>query len=513
MPGAAQNPSISPPPWRTAAFLVPGLAVGLILVGRHVLLDATRTWDYNVVRLQRSFVLAAGGELYPGADSGAVLNTIYGPVGALAYLPATWFQTPAAAVLAGQLLALAFVLIPPLALHARTIGRGPGAGLGAVFGALLFIAFILDLRPLEYVAFTVHVDAPALALALSAWAVATGGEGAARWAWPRLILAAGLAGLAVWTKLMTLPLLATLPLWGLLVGGWRAALRWSAAVALASATITGAVVAAFGPAGQVFFNVWTVPSRHTADRALELAAWLGTLGRFLHTTLEIWLVAALVLLLRWVSRRREAAPRRAAWTRDPLRVYGLPALALLPLGLFGLLKRGGDVNALSYSVYFLTIGLTLALATEAGKTVWGRRLALGLPVWIVATLLFVQAPESLTSWRQPLDRAALPHQIAYEYARAHPGRMYFPRITLASLLAEGRIYHQSVGLLDRVLAGVPPDRDHLLAHLPPDLEGIAFDDNPFRTEMQFIELSEFSCPGSEPELPGFVVYRRCRSSP
>ena len=74
-------------------------------------LRATRT-QWNDVRLIPSFSFVSEYDLYALPDSGPILNMVYGPVAALAYLPATLFSTPTGAILCGSLLSMVFVLVP-----------------------------------------------------------------------------------------------------------------------------------------------------------------------------------------------------------------------------------------------------------------------------------------------------------------------------------------------------------------------------------------------------------------
>lgn len=484
--------------WLPAVLLVAATLL-LALAGFHVVSDAAQTWDYSVIRLQRSFVLAAGEPIYPGRDEGPILNAIYGPVGAVAYLPATLATTPATAVTVGQVLSLVFVLLPPAVILWRATERR--RRMLSVLGVLLFAAVTLDLRPLEYIATTIHVDAPGLALALVAWTIFTGlrpSDGgridATGWA-----AAALWAALAVWTKLMLLPLLVAMPLWALLTGGWRRALRASVVLALALGVVTAAVVELFGPADRLFFNVWTVPSSHTVPQVTDFSELLRGTGRLLRegsTAWALWLIVGVARLVRG-----------ADWRREPACVYGFLGLLLAPFSVFGLLKLGGDVNALGFSTYFVLVGAVASLVAEARDSALARRSLVVLPALVAAIVVFIQEPEALTSWRTQSD-ASLPHQVAYEYALEHPGEVYFPRITLASLLAEGRIYHQSVGLLDRQLAGASPSKEHLWAHLPENLQAIALAENGFERDIKLVGLPEFDHQTREPELPGFVVYRR-----
>ncbi len=468
-------------PWEAAL----GLAAAglLVLVACHVVIDSTRSWDYNAVRLVRTFVLLEGAPIYAGRDSGAVLNTIYGPLGALAYLPATVARSPAAAVLTGQVLAALFFFVPVALLHRR--------GRPAAFAFLLFAALAVDLRALEYVAFSIHVDAPALGLAILAWGLIVSGD---RF-WP----AALLASLAVWTKLMLLPLLVVMPLWVLVTRGRRQAWRLAACLALALALVSLAMVLFFRPASDLFFNMWTVPSLQTLEA--EPAALGRAVYRLLKENAAAWLLWLGLVVWR-------LARHRSGWRDDPACAYGVLGLALAPLAVLAFLKPGGDINAFSYPVYFIAAGATLSLVAAARREVVARRLLVIAPVAVLAIVASVQESEFVGTWRDGLDVGELPHQLAYEYLLEHPGEIYFPRITLASLMAEGEVYHQSVGLLDREVAGIPLSAEHLRAHVPAAIAGIAFYENGFASEIDLVDLPEFGRPTYMPELPGFVVYRR-----
>ncbi len=482
------------------------LTVVLAVVSYHVLIDSTSSWDYSGIRLQRSFALRAGAPLYPPRDAGAVLITLYGPVGAVAYLPATIARRPAGAVLAGQLLSWLFVFGTLGWLHCRSARRAGRQWRWAALGFLTGAALIVDVRPLEYVAFTVHVDAPALALAAMACGLLVFRDRDAGWC--RLLAAASCAVLALWTKQMVLPLLVVLPVYLALTAGRRAAGRFLLCLLLAAGLISAAVWWLFDPV-DLLFHLWTMPSRHLDGIGPGLL--LSGVERLLRETAVIWVVAgaALVLLLR----RRHAGVDPWQWRREPAVLFILVGLAELPLALLGYLKIAGDVNAMSYVAYFIICGATLLLAGEASATSEraaraARRTLWALPAGLLLMVMLVQEPGSLDTWRRPLALAELPHERAFEYARRHPHEIYFPRLTLVSYLAEGEIYHQSAGLLDRQAAGLPLSQEHLRAHLPARMRAIAMAENGFMSEIEELGLPEFSQAFHDPQLPGFVIYRR-----
>src|SRR5262245_49376703 len=105
--------------WRdqARAWSWPNWLGGLVLLGAlytfwRVVVSAalgTLISDWNGARLAPTFALLYGYRLYYPASEGPVLNNVYGPVGALAFLPATVFRTPTLAILAGGMLQVGFV--------------------------------------------------------------------------------------------------------------------------------------------------------------------------------------------------------------------------------------------------------------------------------------------------------------------------------------------------------------------------------------------------------------------
>ena len=192
--------------------------------------------------------------------------------------------------------------------------------------------------------------------------------------------------------------------------------------------------------------------------------------------------------------------------RDPGWGYGLVGLAMAPMMVMATVKEGGDINNMAYPAYFLIAGASLSLAALARRTVIARRGLVAIPAVILPTVLVFQEPETLRTLIRPFPTAELPHQIAYDYAREHPGEIYFPRMTLVHLLAEGEVYHQVIGILDRAYAEFPLTEDHLRAHLPPRMKGIAFYENVFMSEIEYYESLGFSQQIRDPDLPGFVIW-------
>lgn len=499
---------------RGAALVLIGLAFALLgLLSHHVLGEQLRTWDLNAIRLERSFVLAAGEPIFAGLDHGLVLNTIYGPMAAVAYLPATLAPTLTAALRWGQGLAMLYTLLPILLLHLLD-RRAHGHARWSALAFACFWAVAIDLWCLEYVTFTIHVDAPALgfgALACAGllWRHRLGD----RWGF---VLSALAAVLAVWSKQVMVPLLAALPLYLGCNEGWRVAWRYGRILILTGLAASGLMIILFGPLDVLWLNLVTVPSRHPWRGEGGVDALLFGARKLVVETTMAWVLALVALGLRWTAARSPGmgAAGRLQGAQSTILCWTV-ALCLVPTALLGRLKVGGDANTVAYVAYFLLAGATLTLRDIASSreepSAVPRLARRGMGVFLLLlllTLFGVQERGALTPWRQAGDDAALPHEIAYRYSRQHPGEVYFPRLTLATYLAEGHFYHQSVGLIDRSLADFPISAAHLAANLPPGLRAVAFHRNGMEGEMRHLPLSGFSRRGSDPALPGFVVYLR-----
>lgn len=435
-------------------------------------------WDYHGVRLARSFALGLGQPIYPGPDRDAVLNAIYGPIGALVYLPATWAERPATAIVIGQSIATLCFLLPVAVVVLRE-ARCPRRGTSMF---LCFAASAFSVRALEYAAFNVHVDAPALGASfLACWALVRGHDRTA----------GAFCFLALWTKQTTLLLAPALVLWVWWRRGSVAARRFVGILLAFGAVSLGLVVAFFGPAENVWLNLWTVPAGHTLVLGDPAVAVARVARQCLLNVLPPLLVWGLAFPL--------------ARDREILGLFGWVALCQMPLAVLGFHKHGGSVNSLAYVSYLLVAGAALAVAAEPARDgpqdrwAWSAIPAALLGVLVVSSLL------AENGWRR-LDPAILPAETAYDWSQANPGEIWFPRLTWVGAMVDGRVAHQSVGLMDRALAGIPVTGDHLRAHLPPRVRAVAMARNGFSAEVRFAEELGLTEAGEIPGLPGFEVW-------
>ena len=487
------------------------VALAVVVLGAQALIPLSTIphVDMNASRVVPPVALVKGYDIYAGATDGPVIDFMYGPVGALAFLPAALAATPSGALLIAALLNVVLFFAPMAWLHLR--GRETPWAIGLA-GLLCFgLLAALD-GGLSYSAFTIHIDAPALALCATAAALLLTrrpreGDG-------RVILSSACAALAVWTKQTTVPITVALPLFLLATDGRATAVRhclWTAAFGLGLAAL---FVAWFGYEPMVF-NMFTLLQHHPwygeAEGHGRLPAALNSLRLLAIANRVPALLVALVAVL--AARGRD---ERTDWTR------AAPWLLLLTIGVLnvpmcvlGGAKVGGYLNTHSYTTYFVLGAATVGLTRLAARRPGGPATLALAALLLVLMGRFVTAPLSARLVRQAWARAAAwsdnPQQQAYDFARAHPGEAYFPWNPLSTLLADGVLFHSEIGMWNRELAGIEPTPAHLRQHLPAGVRIVA--SRPPTGNLTWLppanhHMPGFTHPGSVPGLEGWDVFTR-----
>src|SRR3989338_5655741 len=304
---------------RLALFLPAALTLLLAMLAYKILHSPFD--DQNWSRLQRTFLIAHGLPIYFGKDAGPVINSIYGPVAAIAFLPAVVFHSLPAIMRSAEFLAIAFFFLPVLWLH---LGHGrkkealAGAGFFFVFAFFFFLT-----SSIRNGAFHVHADAPALGLGALACAFIYFRNGNMRClCFP---LSAVCAVLAFYTKQVMAPLFLALPLYVGITEGRRAALQYTAWLFATAAFFTALFFQRFG-GEHLFFNLFVLPSRHPWRDADPLKAWMFAGTKLVRESFFIALLGFLAF------RDRNRVPQRG-W---PL--FLLVAIFLIPASLAGRAK-------------------------------------------------------------------------------------------------------------------------------------------------------------------------------
>ncbi|MCX7886919.1 MAG: hypothetical protein N3B01_06660 [Verrucomicrobiae bacterium] len=446
-------------------------------------------FGWNAARLAPTFALVKGYRLYYPDGVGPVLNTIYGPVTALVYLPAVLGQTPTAALVIASTVSAALFFAPWVWLTAACRdGRWRVLVLAAV---LCFGLLTLRSYPLNYGAFCIHADAPALGfggLACVALYLMRRADD-----WVLLAVSAVAAALSVSSK----QTIALLPL-GLAVCVWRwwgvrALRRYVVLLAVVGLGLSLLFVAWFGLSA-MFFNMVVVPGRHPWQGArLE---WLQRAA--LELLAESWPALVVVAAGAVVSVALKQPLGR--WT-----VFAVAGAVNAGGAVLNRVKVGGDLNAFNLSLYFWLIGAAL-LVVEAARAESALRKVAGAAAKALLTAGIIGLLAIAPSGLQNLYRMATvfrfnQQEVACRLLRQNPGILYFPNTPLAHLMAEGRLYHLSYAMIDRRLSGFPLRAEHFRAHIPQRVRVVVFGSlwSPTETETH-AEILRF--------LPGFVLQAR-----
>jgi len=328
----------------------------------HRLLE-TPLWGVNGARLMPSFALARGVDYYvlipPG---GPLYSTLYGPLVAIVYLPATLFPSPNSAVLAGAAITMLLCFSAVALLHFT-----PRQSAGGAVDALAFLTagfLICFLEPLKYSCFNIHADGPGLALGAVACAALYPG-GAKKWR-AALPVSALCAVLAIFCKQMFLPVPIALLAYLWLADGRARALRYLLWLAPIGGLACAAAVLAEGPQRLYHCLIW-LPAHHPWNDPSRIVSAIQAMRSFIRVSMPVPVLLLACAVYLWTSGRLRGPDLRALATQRcvPLLLVGV---ALLPFSIAGRAKTGGDTNSLSFGLFFLTCGLTVMLADVSCAT-------------------------------------------------------------------------------------------------------------------------------------------------
>ena len=481
-------------------------AVVLFLTACHRLLE-TPLWSFNGSRLMPSFALAHGVHYYvlfpPG---GPLYSTLYGPLMAILYLPATLFPSPNSAVLAGAILTALLCFSATALLHFAPFGRQTG-----VIDCLAFLTagfLICYLEPLKYSCFNIHADGPGLVFgAVACAALCAGAPNKWRAALP---VSALCAVMAIFSKQTFLPVPLALAVWLWVAEGRNRAARYLLWVIAASALAGGASIMAEG-AGRLYHCLIWLPAHHPWNDSSHIVSAIQALRSFIRLSMPVPVLVLACLLYFWIGGRRGVAWRALAANRCvPLLFVGV---ALLPFSIAGRAKVGGDINSLSFALFFLTCGLTVMLADVAhlapGRSV--RRIALAALAATLLPLAISEAPLALDLRAGVKRLSTAPQEIAFEYLKRHPGEAYFPWLPISHWYAEHQFRHWAFGIADRLMAGEDVTMQEFRAYIPRDPRVIAYsaDGTPQLVGYDLMKyLPEYQYKVDDPELPGWLIYRK-----
>jgi hypothetical protein len=499
---------------RIALALLPAgfLIAATLLVER---LASSLDGPWPAARLAPLFALRYGYRFYYGPGDGPILDTIYTPLSALLYFPVLVFSTPVPAVLAGSVMSCCYSFAPALYLIRRTISPA-----GLVRAAPAFLAFFLlacTLDPLNTSLFSLHADAPAMALSAAAIASLLFVEGEAS-----LVASGVLVVMAVNTKQVVAPLMAVLCLYVLLTRGFRPMLRYACYLAASLAAFALLWAVWFGW-GEFTFNTFVAPGLHpwrlpdcpSCAPATLLGDKLKVLVKLVRVNARVFLeemfwIPVGYALLAALSYRAETRRSIRAWLgANPWTLWCAAGIVQISTGLLSRAKVGGFANAYCYSFYFLLLGL-VSLAVSVGcapdLAPVARRGVKAAGLMLLVVLMLARLPQYFGAAHAVRSLRNNPVEASYLYILSHPAHVYFPWFVLSELMAEKRLYHFEYGIVDRELSGHPPTKEHWSQYIPQAVNQVAFWPT---QDMQTLDyLPEFRTRVSVPQLPGWIVWER-----
>lgn len=480
-------------------------------LGQHI---APET-EWNADRLAMAFFWKYKFNLYnPENNVGPLISDMYGPLLALAYLPATIANSPTSALVLGKLTSLGFYFIPAIWLYVSETWQKKKLTL-SILALISFFFFTTQIKALFYSAFGICADCPALGFSALACIIFYKETHKNEIPLPKLLISAILAVLAVWTKQIAVPILFSLPLYIFLAYDIKTFKRYLACLFISGVVISGILIIAFNPQA-LFFNLITIPGHQPWEggdnkipvllsAAQELAGFCLLQG----SIVGFWILFTLP---------NDLAKIKAWFQENPWLLFLIVGLFFIPTSILGRVKVGGDFNGM-YTVYFLTLAANLVLlkqasnsATESDQEILQR---IG-KTWLMAIVIMF----TIYNINLPVSRIynSLPnffnnvHQVVYEYSRKNPGKVYFPWHPLSVLMAENKLYHIDSGPFDRYLAGYPISKDDFMAYIPKNFTMIAIPpwaDTVGKLGKFYLHyLPDFTRKIEVPELSGFIVYTK-----
>ena len=471
----------------------------------------TPFWSYNGTRLAPSFGLVHGYRLYYPPADGPVLSTIYGPVTALAYLAATFASSPNPAVLIGSGITVLFCFGPVAWFHLGK-GRWRCAEYSTHWLALAACGLMMvDTEALRYSCINPHADGIGLGLGAAACICLYYGSGKRHSL--ALPISALLAVLSVWAKQTFLPLPFALALYVLLADGWGIFLQYGSWGMLWSIVAAGGFFLKFG-FSPVWFDLVVVPAGQVSRFSAKTFAMIEAFRQLIREGFPFLIPLLTYAMYALVWFRYDWRELRPWLRKNDWAMLAIVGLALTPASVMGRAKIAGDINSLSFALYFYCIACTMMLARVATDMehvalASFRTLARSFLVAIAIVMALAQGEVTFGIVNTIRSLRTSEQQVVFEYLSDHPNKVYFPMLPLSHLLAEGKLYHDKTGLLDREFAGYPLSPEHIRGYVPPGMEYIAFGhEGPFwmNGSNMMVYFPEFRTETRLPELAGWTIY-------
>jgi hypothetical protein len=406
-------------------------------------------YSWNEVRVAPAFALRYGINPYPPLGGGPLSTWIYGPVGILINLPATFAPSAKDALEAAGLIN-AIIVISPLAIVFLT-SRELRARSG--IACWLAIAAGVLFTPISTLTFQV-ADGSAIAFGiLSCWCLARSSSVSTSEA----AAGAALCTLAIWAKQSEVFLIAAHVLFLDGSAGRRTTFQYLAFLALWSGLALAVGASVFG-----FSNLWLntviIPTR--IPWADDIPVRLSMHGATLMAQIALPALAIIAL------RRARRWPGRDAESGRFFRCAVLAFAAMIPIGIASLLKFGGNRNVLHAWAYLLPAALLAWLIHDRFMPARGYR------VFGVIVIGVVLHGSDFISMPQHPQTDAYTH--AAQLTTTFPRASWFPNNPLITFYADHNLWHTQDGIVTRDLAGIGLRKSDFRRHIPTELRMVIY---------------------------------------
>ena len=436
-------------------------------------------FPWNDARLAPAFALRLGINPYPLIGGGPLSTWIYGPVGIFINLPATWAASAEDALHIASLINFS-VLTCPLVVIFFT-----ATALGNQVPELKWFALALSILLIPAPNFIFQVaDHTAVAFGLlSNWWLAK----PSNLRHGHYAIAAAFCSLAIWSKQITVFLVAAQLVYLFQVGQRAAIVKYLLWLALWGFIALGLFVWSFGWEN-LWLNLVVIPER---------LPWADDFfARLIRRRWPLIAQIGLPIIGLTVLRMKKIWPGSKT---DGGRFFQLSAMAyatMLPIGLMGFAKIGGDTNLIHSWDYLLPGSILVWLESAIFSPATGIRM-------IAAAMLAVcvHFTDLLALPSKPLTRH---FEYASRLAAAYPHEVWFPRNPVITYYADGKLWQSEDGIQTRFLAHYGLREADFRRYLPPNLKAVAYPAQ-FGDSFSMALLSELSQTSA---VPDWTIYSR-----
>lgn len=488
---------------RCVSFANPLLAWFLAVhVLRSILMRPQDEW--NDIRLARSFALVYGFKIYNGChELGPVFGTIHPPISHIAYLWVALIRQPTLALVTGSAFSYALILGVLLWFHLQACSaRSAEQRQMQVFAFLSCGLAVIHTEGIAEAVGSIHADAISIFFATLAVGTALQAHPTGRGRWLGSALC---AVLAVWSKQTMLPIVFPLLVFAWFRGGFAALSRYFLYLVLSGLGVSLGVIALFWPPQRLLFNILTLSSHKPFPAHVERYVYQGIQAA--RQDYQVFLIgaAAITIYLIFFNQSRNTGSTAGSISPAPVLCFAV-FCSLFPGSLAAEITINGAKNDMGACAFFLVLSLTACLSSQAY-----HKSGLRIISQIVVTIVLLWNLHPLAIRKTPQAYRNLysnPTQIAYSYMRLHPGTAYFPYNPLATLLAEGKVYHMDEQLYDREVAGYPVNEVQVRSGVPFNYEVLAVPPGEELQSSYLLKVSAGFTKVSEPGFGGWTFYRK-----